>query len=181
MCRQAVPCWSALGRNAVPGRNVPVAAIPVIQVHTIQPDTETVQTVAQIGIPRTLPLDSGQNWDSRPDLRTLREATGAALRSPRHVRVAAKMANGLPLLVDRKVGEGHVLIFASAFDNIDNNLPLQPVWLPLPWSRPLTRSGGVGSTSRKRQLQSRFLTWNCVLSKRRISRSRSSVRTTSGC
>ena len=54
------------------------------------------------------------------------------------------MANGLPLLVDRKMGEGHVVIFASAFDNIANNLPLQPVWLPF-LEQTTHEMGGVGT------------------------------------
>ena len=54
------------------------------------------------------------------------------------------MANGLPLLVDRKIGEGHVVIFASAFDNISNNLPLQPVWLPF-LELTTHELGGVGT------------------------------------
>jgi hypothetical protein len=55
------------------------------------------------------------------------------------------MANGLPLLVDRKIGEGHVLIFASSFDNVDNNLPLQPVWLPF-LEQTTHEMGGVGTS-----------------------------------
>jgi hypothetical protein len=50
----------------------------------------------------------------------------------------------LPLLVDRKVGEGHVVIFASAFDNIANNLPTQPVWLPF-LEQTTHELGGVGT------------------------------------
>jgi hypothetical protein len=41
-------------------------------------------------------------------------------------RVVARLADGSPLLVDRQVGEGHVLLFASGFDNLTNDLPLNP-------------------------------------------------------
>jgi hypothetical protein len=85
-------------------------------------------------------FSAAQNWDSVEIFQYVK------LQPPGSpdVRIAATMANGLPLLIDRKVGEGHVVIFASAFDNISNNLPLQPVWLP--FLEQLTHElGGVGS------------------------------------
>ena len=38
----------------------------------------------------------------------------------------ARLADGTPLLIDKQVGEGHVLLFASGFDNLTNDLPLSP-------------------------------------------------------
>jgi hypothetical protein len=43
--------------------------------------------------------------------------------------VVARLADGTPLLVDRQVGEGHVLLFASGFDNLTNDLPLSPAFV----------------------------------------------------
>ncbi len=40
------------------------------------------------------------------------------------------LANGAPLLVERKLGNGRVFIFASAFDNVWNDLPVLPVFVP---------------------------------------------------
>lgn len=130
----------SLDRNATPGRNVPVAAIPIIQVHTVQPDTETVQTVAQID--SSFPsFGRAQNWDGVTIFRYVKLQVPP--NSP-DVRIAARLANGLPLMVDRKIGEGHVLVFASGFDNVANNLPLQPVWLPF-LEQTTHEMGGVGS------------------------------------
>jgi len=39
------------------------------------------------------------------------------------------LADGTPLLVDKQVGEGHVLLFASGFDNLTNDLPLSPAFV----------------------------------------------------
>jgi hypothetical protein len=39
-------------------------------------------------------------------------------------RVIAKLANGSPLLLDERMGEGRELIFASTLDNSTNDLPL---------------------------------------------------------
>jgi len=44
-------------------------------------------------------------------------------------RVVAKLADGSPLLLDKQVGEGHVLLFASGFDNLTNDLPLSPAFV----------------------------------------------------
>jgi hypothetical protein len=50
----------------------------------------------------------------------------AAAVDPGKARVVARMADGSPLVVDKQVGEGHVLLFASGFDNLTNDLPLNP-------------------------------------------------------
>jgi hypothetical protein len=44
-------------------------------------------------------------------------------------RVVARLADGTPLLVDKQLGEGHVLLFASGFDNLTNDLPLNPAFV----------------------------------------------------
>jgi hypothetical protein len=53
----------------------------------------------------------------------------AAAIDPGNARVVARLADGTPLLVDKQVGEGHVLLFASGFDNLSNDLPLNPVFV----------------------------------------------------
>jgi hypothetical protein len=130
----------ALGYNAIKGRPVPVAGIPVLDVHTIQPETEPVQSVASIDTSYPA-FSSAQKWDSVQIFQYVKLQVPPD--SP-DARIAAKMANGLPLAVDSKVGEGHVLIFASAFNNIANNLPLQPVWLPFV-EQATHELGGVGT------------------------------------
>ncbi len=130
----------SLGRNATPGRKVPVADVLITALHTIARENEKVQTVAQID--NSYPsFGKTQNWDS---VEVFQYATIQAPPDSPDTRIAARLANGLPLMVDRKVGEGHVLIFASAFDNVANNLPLQPVWLPF-LEQTTHEMGGVGS------------------------------------
>ena len=53
----------------------------------------------------------------------------AAAVDPGRARVAAKLNDGTPLLLDRQVGEGHVLLFTSGFENLTNDLPLHPVFV----------------------------------------------------
>jgi hypothetical protein len=45
-------------------------------------------------------------------------------------RVVARLADGTPLVLDKQMGQGHVLVFASGFDNVTNDLPLHPTFVP---------------------------------------------------
>jgi hypothetical protein len=53
----------------------------------------------------------------------------AALVDPEHARVVARLADGTPLLFDKQLGEGHVVLFASGLENLTNDLPLHPVFV----------------------------------------------------
>jgi hypothetical protein len=49
--------------------------------------------------------------------------------NPAQARAAAWLADGTPLMLDKQLGEGHVLLFASGLENLTNDLPLQPVFV----------------------------------------------------
>jgi hypothetical protein len=53
----------------------------------------------------------------------------ASAVKPEKARVVARLADGTPLLMDKQMGEGHVLLFASGFDNVTNDLPLNPAFV----------------------------------------------------
>lgn len=44
-------------------------------------------------------------------------------------RVAARLNDGTPLVLDRQLGQGHVLLLTSGLDNLTNDLPLHPVFV----------------------------------------------------
>src|SRR6185437_9697982 len=46
-----------------------------------------------------------------------------------NARVAAWLTDGTPLLLDKQIGEGHVLLLATGLDNLTNDLPLHPVFV----------------------------------------------------
>ncbi len=54
----------------------------------------------------------------------------ARVRPQQGDTVPLRLGNGDPLLVEHELGKGRVLIFASALDNVWNNLPLTPVYVP---------------------------------------------------
>jgi hypothetical protein len=54
----------------------------------------------------------------------------ATVVNPGRSRVVARLADGIPLVMDKQMGQGHVLLFASGFDNVTNDLPLNPAFVP---------------------------------------------------
>ncbi|MGB2629016.1 MAG: BatA and WFA domain-containing protein [Candidatus Acidiferrum sp.] len=53
----------------------------------------------------------------------------AAVLDPGQSRVAARLADGTPLLADKELGEGHVVVLTSGLENLTNDLPLHPVFV----------------------------------------------------
>jgi hypothetical protein len=45
-------------------------------------------------------------------------------------RVVARLSDSTPLLMEKKMGEGRVLLFASTFDRLANDFPLTPLFVP---------------------------------------------------
>ncbi|MBS1875337.1 MAG: BatA domain-containing protein [Acidobacteria bacterium] len=45
-------------------------------------------------------------------------------------RVLARLGDGTPLLLERRIGEGRVLALTSSFDNVSNDLPLHALFVP---------------------------------------------------
>jgi hypothetical protein len=48
---------------------------------------------------------------------------------PAQSRIAARLTDGTPLLLEKPVGEGRILLFTSGFDNLTNDLPLHPIFV----------------------------------------------------
>jgi len=49
---------------------------------------------------------------------------------PADSRVVARLTDQTPVLLDKKIGEGRVLLLASGLDNLTNDFPLNPVFVP---------------------------------------------------
>ncbi|HYA16820.1 MAG TPA: BatA and WFA domain-containing protein [Bryobacteraceae bacterium] len=129
-----------LGKNAPLGRHLPVADLQMLTLHTITPDHEAILTAAFTDASYPA-FAKAQNWGGVDFFQAARIQLP---QSAPDLRVAAKLSDGTPLLIDRTVGEGHAIVFASTFDNISNNLPIQPVWLP--FLDQLTHEmGGIGT------------------------------------
>jgi Aerotolerance regulator N-terminal/von Willebrand factor type A domain len=60
---------------------------------------------------------------------------------PGDARVVARLSDQTPLLIEKKIGEGRVLLFASGLDNITNDFPLHPIFVPFVQQTALYLSG----------------------------------------
>jgi hypothetical protein len=49
---------------------------------------------------------------------------------PGNSRVIARLSDQTPLLLEKKIGEGRALLLASGLDNLTNDFPLHPVFVP---------------------------------------------------
>ena len=72
--------------------------------------------------------DSAQDSSGWPDLKFYYASRVDAEKMK--ARVVARLGDGTPLLMDKQLGEGHVLLFTSGFENLTNDLPLQPAFVP---------------------------------------------------
>jgi hypothetical protein len=54
----------------------------------------------------------------------------ATVVDPANSRVIARLTDHTAVILDKKIGEGRVLLLASGLDNITNDFPLNPVFVP---------------------------------------------------
>jgi hypothetical protein len=72
---------------------------------------------------------------NHPVLRNLERMNGvrfvqSVTLGSEHSRVLARLSNGSPLLLERRIGEGVVLAYASSFDDRQNDLARKPINVP---------------------------------------------------
>ncbi len=53
----------------------------------------------------------------------------AAVLNPGTERIAARLTDGTPLLLEKQLGEGRALLLTSGLENLTNDLPLHPVFV----------------------------------------------------
>ena len=98
--------------------------------------------------------------------------------------VLAKMNDQTPLLMERNIGEGKVMAFATTFDNVSNDLPLHASWVPFVTQTALYLGGG--GAEQPVNLPAWTPTWSCArwiqtISPARALRPRCWMPTASGC
>lgn len=64
-------------------------------------------------------------------LRSSQNADGPKGKSEPTHRVIARFDDGREALIEKTLGQGRVVVFAGSLDGVSNDLPLQPVFLPL--------------------------------------------------
>jgi len=114
--------WIALGHLSVGRSKVPVSGDAIQEARYAGREGERFQTVAWLDSSHPSILKDDR-WEGVKFYQAIHVAPGDA-------RVAARLSDQTPLLLDRQLGEGHVLTFASAFDNVANDFPIHASFVP---------------------------------------------------
>ncbi len=114
--------WAALGRISASRGSVPVSGQTVKEARYSSREGERFRMVAS--------LDPGHPSTRRaPHWEGVKFYSTVAL-DPAGSRVIARLSDDSPLLVEKQVGEGRVLVFTSALDNLANDFPLHASFVP---------------------------------------------------
>ena len=114
--------WIAAGTSAAHGARIPVFGGNILESRYYSRGGERFLTV-------------GEADSSHPSVEKAGRWSGVkfyfAVRvDPADSRVAVRLTDQTPLLLEKKIGEGSVLLFASGLDNLTNDFPLHPVFVP---------------------------------------------------
>ena len=111
----------ALGTAAAQQHEIPFFSGSILALHHYSRDAERFAAVGQTDSSYA-PAGSPDEWEGV-------KFYYAASVDERHTRVTVRLQDRTALLLEKSVGEGHVMLFASGFDNLTNDLPLHPVFV----------------------------------------------------
>ncbi|MGH9719696.1 MAG: BatA domain-containing protein [Bryobacteraceae bacterium] len=114
--------WLALGRLAAARGKVPVSEEVVGEPRYFAREAERFRTASDLD-PAHPSIRRANQWEGVKFYQSVPVQPGKS-------KVLAKLTDGSPLLLEKQVGEGRVLIFASTFDNISNDFPLHKSFVP---------------------------------------------------
>ena len=116
----------ALGTNAARHARIPLWDSSVTEARDYARLSEAA-TVGQVDFAHPALLDAQPGRDNGGWAEA--KIFYASVVDPRGARVAARLSDGTPLVLDRQSGLGHVLLFTSGLENLTNDLPLHPVFV----------------------------------------------------
>jgi hypothetical protein len=125
--------WIAEGASAAHSTRVPVFGGNVLDSHDYSRTSDRYLNVADAD-PSYPSVEKADHWSGVKFYFAVRVDPGDA-------RVVAHLTDGTPLLLEKKIGEGHVLLFTSGLDNLTNDFPLHPIFVPFVEQTALYLSG----------------------------------------
>lgn len=132
----------ALGTTAAQQKQIPLFGGNILASHNYSREPERYAAVgdADAAYP---PAGSPEEWEG------VRFFYAASV-DERGARVGVRLQDRTPLLLEKPLGEGRVLLFTSGFDNLTNDLPLHPVFVAFVERAVRYLFGGeVGNSSRR--------------------------------
>jgi len=112
----------ALGRASASAIRVPVFDEKVEETRYSGREGERFQTAAWLDSAHPS-IGKDDRWDDVRFYQSVRVDSGKS-------RVAARLSDQTPLLMEKQIGEGRVIVFASTFDNIANDFPIHASFVP---------------------------------------------------
>jgi hypothetical protein len=112
----------ALGPAATSGRRIPVFDENLRGERYSSRDGDLFQAIAWVD-PAHPSIRLANNWEGVKFYQVARVEPGSA-------KVVARLADQTPVLLEKRVGQGRVIVFASAFDNLSNDFPLHASFVP---------------------------------------------------
>jgi hypothetical protein len=112
----------SLGHLSVGRTRVPVSGDTIQEARYAGREGDRFQTAAWLDASHPSILRDDR-WEGVKFFQAIHIAPGSA-------RVAARLSDQTPLLLDQQVGEGHILVFASTFDNVANDFPIHASFVP---------------------------------------------------
>jgi len=125
--------WIAEGTSASHTARVPVFGGNILDSHDYSRTSDRYLNVADAD-PSHPSVEKADHWSGVKFYFAVRVDPGDA-------RVVAHLTDGTPLLLEKKIGEGNVLLFASGLDNLTNDFPLHPIFVPFVEQTALYLSG----------------------------------------
>ena len=116
----------ALGTSAAHHARIPLWGADVKDTHVYSRAGGTA-TIGQVDFsyPALEQVQPGRDNGGWADVKVFY----AAVLDEGEARVAARLGDGTALLLDKRLGEGHVVLLASGLENLTNDLPLHPIFV----------------------------------------------------
>jgi len=114
--------WIAEGAAAAHSTRVPVLGGSVLESHDYSRTGDRYLNVSDAD-PSHPSVGKADRWSGVKFYFAVKVDPGGA-------RAIAHLTDGTPLLLEKKIGEGSVLLFASGLDNLTNDFPLHPAFVP---------------------------------------------------
>jgi len=112
----------SLGHLSVPRTKIPVSGGVIDETRYAGREGERFQTVGWLD-PSHPSILKDDHWDDVKFYQAIKV-------DPAGARVAARLSDQTPLLIDQQVGDGRILVFASTFDNVANDFPKSSTFVP---------------------------------------------------
>ena len=114
--------WIAIGTSASHNTRIPVFGGNILESRYYSRTNDRFLSAGEVD-PSYPSVAKADHWSGVKFYFAVRVDPGDA-------RVAVRLTDQMPVLLEKKIGEGSVLLFTSGLDNLTNDFPLHPIFVP---------------------------------------------------